>query len=710
MTGTVYEITAPDGKTYEITAPEGASKEQALEFAKTQLEGRGPGPVSAGDRIKALQGGLYRGAVAGTLGLPMDTVQNVYNLGKAAIGTVAGMVGRPDLMPEPTSGTPLSSEWIANQMQRVGINTQNPRPDDPTSRRLYTGGTIGGALSVPMGGIPKASQVLPAVAGGVIGSEVSDNPLAPVLGTMLPGAARQAGAEIKTKIAGKDIGKNLTEFDKAGAPLSLGQATENRFLDGLENVLSKIPGGYGIFQKFVKEQQASLSPEVKEPRGKEASGRAIEYGVTGKDGFLDRTKATWNKLDADVASKIPKDAEVAPTNTLKVLQDLTTPVAGAEKTSRVLTNPKLQEIYDAFKSDMAVPELPLPGREVPAVLRTIDKNVIEQPQSNIQKTIETAATELHPHGFGEPSPKVSFPQTNASGKSTMPYQALRVLRTKVGAMLDDSLTSGVPNGELKKLYGALSEDIKIAAEEAGPAALKAFNRQNDYWSARQQRLDSTLTRVIGNNKAPEDIYNAAISGTSEGATKIRAIMRSLNPAEREIITNTVVDKLGHARPGKQTAEGDVFSTENFLTNYVKMSPQAKQQLFSDPTLKADLDNLAQIASNIREGSKVFQNPGGTAGALFVYGLGSTAIAGFMTGNVPAVLWPATVYVGALGMSKLMTNQSFVHWMAEIPKMQTETQAAAHLARLSVLFNKSDENTKEHIAKFVDGFNQSRQVK
>src|SRR6185369_10772691 len=69
-----------------------------------------PIPEATGEeRFLALVSGMNRG-IAGLAGLPMDTVENVYNLVKAGIGTAAGAAGRTDMMPELTRGTPLSSE------------------------------------------------------------------------------------------------------------------------------------------------------------------------------------------------------------------------------------------------------------------------------------------------------------------------------------------------------------------------------------------------------------------------------------------------------------------------------------------------------------------------------------------------------------------------------------------------------------------------
>lgn len=60
---------------------------------------------------------LARGALSGISALA-DAVPNLYNLGKAAIGTVATAAGRPDLAPEVGEANPISDKTQRRRTRR----------------------------------------------------------------------------------------------------------------------------------------------------------------------------------------------------------------------------------------------------------------------------------------------------------------------------------------------------------------------------------------------------------------------------------------------------------------------------------------------------------------------------------------------------------------------------------------------------------------
>lgn len=588
--------------------------------------------ATVADRLKALQGGLYRGA-AGLVGLPMDTVQSAYNLGKAGVGTIAGLAGRTDLMPEPTVGTPLSSEWIANKLEGIGVNTQNPRPDDRASRFLNTAGLVTGGSAVPgatVGGTAAAAL------GGAVAEQI--DPRLAALGAMAPAVASQVGANIKNAVAAR-AAPTVDTFKQAGTMPSVGQATDNVFLHGLENLAAKFPGGAGVMQKFIEGQQRAMGAQARTGVPTEAAGRAIEKGITGEGGFLERTNATWKHLDNAVAAKIPKGAAFAPSNTNAALDELTSTVKGATNLTGSLVSPKIQQIKDNLLADQ--------------------QGVVGNP---------------------------------------IPYEALKVVRSRVGSMLDDALVSDAPRGELKKLYGAISKDLEAAANQAG--ASREFARQNDFYRARMDRIESVLERVIGKGKQPEDIFKTFMPTDPDQANKVRSVMRSLEPAERQVVSEAVANRLGRAKPGAQGSEGDIFSSETFLTNWNKLSPGAKQQLFPDPPLRENMDKIAKAASQIRTGKGIYANPSGTAGSFAAYSVYLSPIAAVAGGTIaPVVAAGGAAATANLG-SRMMTNPKIVEWLAT-PIKPNSLQATAHLARIGVIYNNTrDEQLKEELRNYI----------
>lgn len=625
-----FEITSPDGRTFQVDGPEGSTKEQALEKVRSSLgkpaetpEATKAPPVTAGERTEATKGGVNRG-IAGLLGMPVDTIENIINMGMAAYGAGTGKGGDA---PQPIQGSFGGSQSIARGMEGLGINTKNPRPDDAASRMLNSAGVIAGGSVVPGAGVGRTAA---AAAGGALAGEALGPEYAGV-GAMLPGAATPAAGAAKNAIAAR-VAPRMADFEATGSKPSVGQATELNFVQGFENLLSKFPGGQGVFRKFVENQQETLAKNTATGGSSEKAGRAIEKGITGDGGFLDRTKATWLKLDDSVAQKIPKGSTFDPSNTVKALDDLTATTAGAEKTTGALVNTKIAQIKENLTADL---------------------------QAN---------------------------------NGQLPFEALRSLRSKVGSMLDDSLVSGVPNGELKKLYGGLSKDLEAAAKDAG--AGQEFSRQSSYYKARMDRVEGVLNKVIGKDKTATQIFESFDPKNRDESAIVRATMRSLEPGERQVVTDAVVNRLGRASPGKQDAGGDVFSTETFLTNWNKMSDGAKAQLFPDSAHRNRMDSLANVAENLRDGAKVFANPSGTAGAAAPYGIGYAAAAG-SAGTVGALIGGS--YIGA----KMLTSPKVVDWLAKSAKTTTPEQQTAQLARLGVIFNETkDEKLKAELGDYL----------
>ncbi len=73
--------------------------------------------------------------------------------------------------------------------------------------------------------------------------------------------------------------------------------------------------------------------------------------------------------------------------------------------------------------------------------------------------------------------------------------------------------------------------------------------------------------MVEKNGGPEKVFQAAMSGTKDGATTLRAVMRSLPEDGQKAVSAAVIKRMGLANPGAQNAAGDAFSPNTFLTNW-----------------------------------------------------------------------------------------------------------------------------------------------
>ncbi|MBB3802060.1 hypothetical protein FHR47_002308 [Xanthomonas arboricola] len=288
-----------------------------------------------------------------------------------------------------------------------------------------------------------------------------------------------------------------------------------------------------------------------------------------------------------------------------------------------------------------------------------------------------------------------FLQGQVDGK--LPYQALQKLRTLVGGELEgSSLLSDVPRSKWKAVYGALTRDMEAAATT--PEAKQALSRANTYFNARAERIDA-IDRVIDRNGGPEKIYSAVMGGVRDGGSTLRAVMQSLPEEGQKAITAAAIRRMGMANPGAQDAAGEAFSATTFLTNWNKVSPEARRALFNryGPGFSKDIDKIARVAERIKEGGAALSNPSGTArqGAAITY-WGSLAGA-IMTGNAAGATGIAGAGISANLLARLMTNPTWVKWLAK----STDLPVGALPAQVNVLKRIAAENDEPDIAAAAD---------
>lgn len=474
--------------------------------------------------------------------------------------------------------------------------------------------------------------------------------LAGLVGAVAPSVAgRTIQAATKNAITGGDEGRqvvqqNIENFSASGTTPSVGQATQNRGMQAVESTLAKLPGGAAPIVGHAETQASRIGAKIEDtaaalaPKSTgEQAGRAITKGIEGEGGFVQEFKAKQQALYDELDKHLPADTRVDVTRTKEALAALNAEIPGAPNVSKFFQNAKMKGIEGALKSDT-------------------------------EGMASIAANPEYADAFKgaklTPEDAALFESFLADGK--LPYQALKKLRTLVGnEMADSGLASDVPRSKWKALYSALSQDLGAAARAAGEKAQQAWSRANHYTRAGMDRIEA-IESVLNKNGGPEAVFRAATSGTREGATTLRSVMQSLPEEGQKMVSATVLRRLGRAKAGVQDETGEKFSTETFLTNWNSLAPEAKRVLFDryGAEFRKSMDTIASVASNLRDGSKVFQNPSGTSqGAASVTAL-TTFVASIMSGRVGVASGVAAGVGGANALGRLMVNPRFVRWLAK----------------------------------------------
>jgi hypothetical protein len=247
------------------------------------------------------------------------------------------------------------------------------------------------------------------------------------------------------------------------------------------------------------------------------------------------------------------------------------------------------------------------------------------------------------------------------------WRATREFRSAVGRAIgrENGILGDDDMGRLKSLYAALTADMESAAKAAGPDALAAWERANNFYRTGAQRIEAQLDRTIkGGDPAkggnPErafeafDAMNKADRASSD-VTRMRSIKASMKPGEWQQMAASVVDRLGRPKPGAAGADA-TFSPATFLTNWNKMTPEAKALLLPED-VRMELDKLAEVAGQAKAANleRNVSNTGtpviaGMAGAGMMTAPVTTAVA--LTGaNLTARAMTSTVFLRALNAAR-----------------------------------------------------------
>lgn len=610
-----------------------------------------------------------RAAVTGLTALPSmaaDVPSRLYNAGAGSINMIAGK-------PVIENRAPVPSEALQRNLTRLGV----PEPQNAGERVAQdVAGGMAGAGGMVRLGQTMANAAAPAVAN--LGSSLAAGPgMQVVSGATGPGAAgiaRENGAgpvgQIVAGLAGgaapavglatasaatrgvarggeagrQGMLSRIKTFENAGTDASVGQATGNRAMQATESGLSKAPGGAGPMIAAGEKQGEEMGAKVNALAGQllpnasaTKAGAVIEKGVRS---FVDRFKGEQKFLYDKLDQHIPANSQIEATNTKTALANLNADIPGAPALSEWFKNSKIKGIQGALESDL-----------------------------------------------------------KATGN--LPYEALKKLRTLVGNEISDStIASDVPRSKWKALYAALSEDLGAAAQKAGPDAEKAFARANSYSAAGYNRIETYLDRIAGKDTV-EKVFQAAVnpSEIKEGGSTINAVMRSLEPEQRKAVQSAFIKRMGLATAGNQNELGEKFSPATFLTNWNKVSPEARLTLFADGggDLVKNLTKIAEASNMIKEGSKVFANPSGTQQAISNQATTTGAAASILLGH-PMVAAGIAGAAGAANLTaRLMTNPKFVSWLAK----STDVSPALIPAQLNTLLMISKTQPPEVRAEIKD---------
>lgn len=300
------------------------------------------------------------------------------------------------------------------------------------------------------------------------------------------------------------------------------------------------------------------------------------------------------------------------------------------------------------------------GRAYDDVDNAITRPDIETPLQHTRISVREMLGEQNLSTIADNDPAIRL-VWEAINRPGMTYAGLKELRTAIGARMSGKIVAepGTNKPALKRLYGALTQDLETAVQRAGgPAAYQRWQYANSLTRALKE-IGQDVSKVIGvkGDAQPAELMKRVISLASATDDSARNRLNMLHIAVDETDPVTWQDMgasiLGQL--GRDPKLGDdVFSPKTFLNGYSKMSPQGRQILFGNDVSEA-LDDLATLSRSHVDLSR--SSPFGATGV--VSGLGLTA--GAVTNPLATLASAVSANVLARLLSRPASAQKIVSW-------------------------------------------------
>jgi hypothetical protein len=289
-----------------------------------------------------------------------------------------------------------------------------------------------------------------------------------------------------------------------------------------------------------------------------------------------------------------------------------------------------------------------------------------------------------------------FETINGDGATayvTTTYASLAQIRSQIGEQIAAKEVVGPGNvglGNAKKLYAAITEDMKSIAQNQGDDAFEAWNRANEFYRAGSKAIDDVI------------VPNMTTKGGSEwlGGESVMDRLAKLISKEPK--------KLAEAKTSGVLNDDDMAEIgAGVLAGVAKVMHEESKDILFGKTTNEILDDLRVLGAQLKETDQLVNRSGTGNANAFGAGLGvmGAAVGQLATGDVAtAAVMGSSAFLGGVVMpyltSKGIQSRPFVNWVTEGTKNGTGKEwvrAGARMASKEGLMN-----VYEGIVEYVEG--------
>lgn len=394
----------------------------------------------------------------------------------------------------------------------------------------------------------------------------------------------------------------LSAFKDAGITPTVGEISTSKPVMGTQELLKKAPGSAGVYEKALNRRNKELDElfnkhgQLEKALPKSEAGSIVRKGAKA---YNEKAKEVSGKLYDKAWKGIDPKDRIPLSNTVKVIdEELSAITPAAREVLQNSTGGKaLIKLENAIKQNNGA----LPFADI--------KNVFKQDLADIINT------------FGQ------------VGKSEQ--------------------------GRLKRVLGALDEEMKSFVTAKNPKAARDFQRADKVWAGYRAR-NSKIANKASIQENPIQSFNESFSSLKSGdVDKAKVLIGRLPKEDKSILSATYINELGRGVNGE-------FNSDKWAREFVKLRPESQKVITSGLEL-ASAKKLNSIAEALQFSkiSKGEANHSGTAYTGLLLGTGA--------GLLHSPIKTGATLASAYGLSKLFTNPKAIDALYAVSKAKTPSQ-------------------------------------
>tara|TARA_R110000823_G_scaffold307547_1_gene430648 strand:- start:2013 stop:4163 length:2151 start_codon:yes stop_codon:yes gene_type:complete len=478
-----------------------------------------------------------------------------------------------------------------------------------------------------------------------------------------------------TRRTGERFVDTTVEAVTAGAGEKIGRVIGPKIEKGIKNML----GGGTKRSKQIYDalMELEITPTAGVVTGGKGAGRI--------EGALDQA-APSATIMREAIEKVIKETEEAAAKTAEKIgtpgsQQKTGEIIQKGSAGAIESYKKSQKILEDKLSEVIGPDRIIPIKALRELREGFEAKVLRAPNSLGPKYKGTIA-------------QIKSIEADAEAFGGLPYSIFREHRTTLGKKMADFNEKATEKSLYKRMYGNMSKDLEDVIDTYGPEIKDQFKETMNFtkrWNDEHRDLFEKLVDM----DAPEKAFRYMMNTRKDGGTILRKLESQFTKSEWDDISSTVVKKMGYKNFGNEA--DDAFSVSTFLSNYKSLANEAKDVMFQGESsaLRKELDNLVKVFQSIQDNARLgnFSNTAGAIHALdtlTAMGINTTDLAASIAMGQPTIGAAKGLIGNTVGrllfprqIAKLMTNPSFVKWLAT-PPVKGKKAVASHIGRLAAV--------------------------